>query len=135
MKAVKEEIKIGGLKVETESKNNTRALKELEQKRIDANFRKKYRLKLFLVAALFSFVLVAVGCDWFISIIPLAFHFIVLVVGASFALYKKREADKRWKKYEKKYGVRNEKGEIEIPRHVQMTHRKLMAEGKSINVD
>lgn len=131
-----DKISLGGVIVKEESKRNTRKQKDEDAQKKLKNDLKKHRFKLFLVNALFCSILILLGCSWYISIIPMVAHAFFYCFAFAFARWKKMRANIYWDKYLKKYGVINKKtGEIEIPMHVRMTHRKLIEQGKNISVD
>lgn len=133
--ALEEPIKVGNTYVQEEKKLTKKQEVEQEELKKELWRRKKVRMKLLFTAIVFCVTLYLVGCDLWISLIPFYVHIFLSFYTYAVHHYKERRKKIYWRKYMKKYGKFNRKnGKFEIPRHVQMTHKKLIKEGKKIKV-
>lgn len=131
MRVVREqEVNIDG-KVIQEFLVNEMSKKELAEKREGVEIKskaRKVRLILSFIALFLCAVLWFFNFRWYIVIIPMILHLTLAFYAFAKQFYTDRNNVRAWNAYVTKYGDANGN----IPDHVKMIHRKLIAQGKSI---
>lgn len=87
------------------------------------------RYKLHGIAIVLCLILSAFRLSWYIFLIPMYIHLAIIIWVFMVEFYVKRNKERAWNAYVKKYGI-----DGAIPPHVKMTHKKLIESGKKIAI-